>query len=45
MENVVFDGAEAAIARIHLDQSPSTEVLDKIRTGNNDIIELNLIKF
>ena len=43
MENVVFDGAEAAIARIHLDQSPSPEVLNSIQTGNSDIIELSLI--
>ena len=44
MENVVFDGAEAAIARIHLDHEPSAEVLEQIRTGNSDIIELSLIK-
>jgi len=43
MENVVFDGAEAAIARIHLDQAPSSDVLDQIRNGNGDIIELTLI--
>ena len=43
MENVVFDGAEAAIARIHLDQSPAAAVLDSIRSGNEDIIELTLI--
>ncbi len=30
MENVVFDGAEAAIARIHLDQAPSPEVVATI---------------
>jgi D-3-phosphoglycerate dehydrogenase len=34
MENVVFDGAEAAIARIHLDQEPEATVLEKI--GENE---------
>jgi D-3-phosphoglycerate dehydrogenase len=43
MENIVFEGAEAAIARIHLDQSPSSEVIEQIRNGNSDIIELTLI--
>jgi D-3-phosphoglycerate dehydrogenase len=30
MENVVFEGAEAAIARIHLDQAPGADVLEAI---------------
>lgn len=44
MENIVFEGAAAAVARINLDQSPSDEVLKKIRSGSADIIELNLIQ-
>ncbi len=43
-ENIVFDGAVAAIARIHLDHSPSTEVLDAIKAASSDIIELSLLK-
>jgi len=44
MENIVFAGAQAAIARIGLDAPPSAETLDRIRTGNGDVIELNLLK-
>jgi D-3-phosphoglycerate dehydrogenase len=36
MENVVFEGAEAAIARIHLDQAPGSDVLEAI--GRNEHI-------
>ncbi|MFN7945430.1 MAG: 3-phosphoglycerate dehydrogenase family protein [Blastocatellia bacterium] len=44
MENVVFDGAQAAIARISLDYPLSDETLNRIRSGNSDIIELNLFR-
>jgi D-3-phosphoglycerate dehydrogenase / 2-oxoglutarate reductase len=43
-ENIVFDGAVAAIARIHLDQAPSGEVLDAMKAASSDIIELSLLK-
>ena len=43
-ENIVFDGAVAAIARIHLDSAPSSEVLDAIKSNSQDIIELSLLK-
>ena len=43
MENIVFDGAEAAVARINLDKAPSAETLDRLRSGNSDIIELDLL--
>ena len=42
-ENIVFDGAAAAIARIHLDQSPRDEVIEAMKTGCGDIIDLSLI--
>ncbi|HKD11662.1 MAG TPA: NAD(P)-dependent oxidoreductase [Thermoanaerobaculia bacterium] len=42
-ENIVFDGAKAAVARIHLNQEPSTEVLNGIRTSSPDILELTLL--
>ncbi len=42
-ENIVFDGAKAAVARIHLNQAPSEKVLDAIRTSTPDIIELALL--
>jgi D-3-phosphoglycerate dehydrogenase len=44
MENIVFEGAAAAVARINLDNAPTDEMLDRIRTGSGDIIELNLIR-
>jgi D-3-phosphoglycerate dehydrogenase len=44
MENIVFEGAEAAVARINLDKAPSQETLDRLRAGNEDIIELNVLE-
>jgi D-3-phosphoglycerate dehydrogenase len=44
MENIVFDGAEAAVARINLDNSPSREMLDRLQKENADIIELDLLE-
>ncbi|HVS81611.1 MAG TPA: 3-phosphoglycerate dehydrogenase family protein [Pyrinomonadaceae bacterium] len=44
MENIVFEGAEAAVARINLDKAPSQTVLDRLRAGNEDIIELDLLE-
>jgi D-3-phosphoglycerate dehydrogenase len=44
MENIVFEGAEAAIARINLDKAPSQATLDRLRAGNADIIELDVLE-
>jgi D-3-phosphoglycerate dehydrogenase len=44
MENIVFEGAAAAVARINLDNAPSDQMLERMRAGNSDILELNLIK-
>ena len=44
MENIVFEGAAAAVARINLDNAPSDAILNRIRSGSSDIIELDLIK-
>ena len=44
MENIVFEGAAAAVARINLDNAPSEAILNQIRSGSADIIELNLIQ-
>jgi D-3-phosphoglycerate dehydrogenase len=43
MENVVFSGAQAAMARIHLDRAPEDGILDTIQGSNKDIYELDLI--
>ncbi|HLF57188.1 MAG TPA: NAD(P)-dependent oxidoreductase [Thermoanaerobaculia bacterium] len=39
-ENVVFDGAQAALARIHLDRAPDEATLAAIRDGNENILDL-----
>jgi D-3-phosphoglycerate dehydrogenase len=41
-ENIVFDGAAAAVARINLGQAPSEAVLEAIRS-TSEIIELSLL--
>lgn len=42
-ENVVFEGALAAVARIHLDQAPPSAVIEAIGAASPDIIELSLV--
>lgn len=44
MENVVFEGAEAAVARIHLEAEPNEALLAKIRASNENILEVGLIR-
>jgi D-3-phosphoglycerate dehydrogenase len=44
MENIVFEGAAAAVARINLDNAPSEESLRRLEASNADIIELDLLK-
>jgi len=44
MENVVFEGAEAAVARIHLETEPGTEIVERIRALNPDILEIGLMR-
>ena len=43
MENIVFEGAEAAVAKINLDKAPSRTTLDQLRGANADIIEMNVL--
>src|SRR5690606_8635171 len=42
-ENIVFEGAEAAVASINLDGRPDAALMDRIRAGNADILELQLV--
>jgi D-3-phosphoglycerate dehydrogenase len=42
-ENIVFDGAKAAVARIRLDQEPSKQTLAAMRETSPDIIELEVL--
>ena len=44
MENIVFEGAAAAVARINLDNAPSQATLDRLRHLTADIIELDLLQ-
>ena len=42
-ENVIFEGAQAAVARINLDGRPSRALMKAIQEGNNDILDLHLV--
>jgi D-3-phosphoglycerate dehydrogenase len=42
-ENIIFDGAQAAVARINLDGAPSEALLREIQEGNGDILDLHLV--
>jgi len=44
MENVVFDGAAAAVARINLEAEPSSAMLDSLRSADPNILEMTLIR-
>jgi D-3-phosphoglycerate dehydrogenase len=43
MENIIFEGAQAAVAKIHLESAPTPATLDALRAKNTDILELTLI--
>ena len=42
-ENVIFEGAQAAVARINLDGTPSDALLKAMQTGNPNILDLHLV--
>ena len=42
-DNVIFEGAEAAVARISVDALPSESLIAEIRDGNQDIIDLDVV--
>ena len=44
MENIVFEGAAAAVARINLDNAPTEDRLRQLEASSPDIIELDLLK-
>jgi D-3-phosphoglycerate dehydrogenase len=43
-ENIVFEGAEAAVARINLDGAPARALCDKIKGGHPDVLDLQVVK-
>jgi D-3-phosphoglycerate dehydrogenase len=42
-ENVIFDGAEAAVARINLDGAPSDQVCARVKK-NQHVLDLQVVK-
>jgi len=44
MENIIFEGSEAAVARINLESALPSDVLERLRAENADIIELSLLE-
>ena len=43
-ENIIFDGAHAAVARINLDGEPSADTLAAIASGHDEVLNLQLVK-
>jgi D-3-phosphoglycerate dehydrogenase / 2-oxoglutarate reductase len=43
MENIIFEGAQAAVARIHLESSPGPEAIARIQASSPHILEVSLI--
>jgi D-3-phosphoglycerate dehydrogenase len=43
-ENIVFEGAEAAVARINVDGEPDAALLDAVKSGNADVLDLQVVK-
>lgn len=44
MENIIFEGSEAAVARINLEAAPPAETLERLKAENPDILELSLLE-
>ena len=42
-ENVIFESAQAAVARINLDARPPDALLQAMQSGNPDILDLHLV--
>jgi D-3-phosphoglycerate dehydrogenase len=42
-ENTIFEGAEAAVARINLDAPPADAVVSAIREGSGEVIDVRLV--
>jgi D-3-phosphoglycerate dehydrogenase / 2-oxoglutarate reductase len=43
-ENIVFEGAEAAVARINLDGAPAGDLCATIKSDNADVLDLQLVR-
>ena len=42
-QNIIFEGAHAAVARIDLDREPAEDVVRQIEAGNEDIISVQVV--
>ncbi len=43
MENVVFEGANAAIARIHVSHAPTSELVAALRAASPEILDVSVV--
>jgi len=43
-ENVIFEGAEAAVARINVDGKPDSDLLRAIEKGSSDVLSVHVVK-
>jgi D-3-phosphoglycerate dehydrogenase len=43
-ENIIFEGAEAAVARINLDAEPPRATIEHMRAGHADVLDLQLVR-
>jgi len=44
MENIVFEGAEAAVARINLEREPAPDLAQALRAANPNVLEISVIR-
>jgi predicted amino acid-binding ACT domain protein len=42
VENIIYHGAHATLARIHLDAGPGADALEAVRRANENIISVEL---
>jgi D-3-phosphoglycerate dehydrogenase len=42
MENVVFEGAQAAVANIHLETAPAQDIIEALRHAEPDVFEIRV---
>lgn len=42
VENIIYHGAEATCARIHLDSEPTSLMIEKVKSGNENIIAIDI---
>jgi D-3-phosphoglycerate dehydrogenase / 2-oxoglutarate reductase len=43
-ENIVFEGAQAAVARINLDGEPPRELCEQMKSTNEDVLDLQVVR-